>query len=374
MKEQTEKSSLERGFDDDLPLDRLERILSLYPTAETVADLLFEFRESDSITDMKRGELYPEVIGGVTRLRRTIARVYDVDMIQAQPNFSANGCIDSFLTYIQRWELTDDRRRGLLVTTPTYFRYYAKAEALRIKLLGIPLGPRFEYPLDEVLAAVKKQTPSCLFLVTPNNPTGIPIADEYLYEILDNVPDDLDIAIDRTCVNLNSEVSTKALLKKYSEKRIAIFHSFSKYYGMSHLRIGFTLLSNRKLAEELNRYLPFGLNLEAMLRATYILATKGELKPSERILGFIRKNRELVKSFLARNDGYDCSDSVSNYAVLRLPKQISSHDFHRRLLDKGIFVLGGHELPVPDHSTVRIHTGGPPIFMNRMLETIESWN
>jgi hypothetical protein len=96
---QTDKSSLERGFDDDLPLDRLERILSLYPSAEEVTDLLFELRESDSITDMKRGELYPEVIGGVTRLRRTIASVYGVDMIQAQPNFSANGCIRSCLSF-----------------------------------------------------------------------------------------------------------------------------------------------------------------------------------------------------------------------------------------------------------------------------------
>jgi histidinol-phosphate/aromatic aminotransferase/cobyric acid decarboxylase-like protein len=373
MSEQTEKSSLERGFDDDLPLARLERILSLYPTAEAVTELLFDIREADLITDMKRGELYPEVIGGVTRLRRTIARVYDVDMIQAQPNFSANGCIDSFLSYIQRLELTDDRRNGFLVTTPTYFRYYAKIEALRMRLLGIPFRTRYEYPLDEVLTAVTKGSPSCLFLVTPNNPTGTPIPDEYLYEILDSVPADLNVAIDRTCANIEPEVSTKALLKKYPDKRIAVFHSFSKYYGMSHLRIGFTLFSNHDLADEVDRYLPFGLNLEAMLRATYILATEGELKPSDRILCFIRENRNVVKSFLERNEGYDCSDFVSNYAVLTLPKEMSSRDFHRRLLDKGIFVMPGHELPVPDNRSVRIHTGGPPLFMNRMTEAIESW-
>jgi histidinol-phosphate/aromatic aminotransferase/cobyric acid decarboxylase-like protein len=270
--------------------------------------------------------------------------------------------------------LTDTSRNGFLVTIPTYFRYYAKIEALRMRLLGVPFRTRYEYPLDEVCAAVKKGSPSCLFLVTPNNPTGMPIPDEYLYEILDNIPDELNVAIDRTCANIIPEISTKALLQKYPHRRIAVFHSFSKYYGMSHLRIGFTLFSNRELAEEVNRYLPFGLNLEAMLRATYILATKGELKPSERILCFIRKNREAIMTFLARNDGYDCSDFVSNYAVLTLPKHLSSRDFHRRLFEKGILVMGGHELPVPDERSVRIHTGGPPAFMNRMLETIESWN
>ena len=374
MSDQIEISSLERGFDEDLPLEKLEKLLSIFPSEELVTNLLFDLRESDSITDMKRGELYPEVIGGVTRLRRTIARVYGVEMVQAQPNFSCNGCIDSFLAYIQNLECTDHRRSGFLVATPTYFRYYHKTEALRLRLLSVPYRAGFQYPLDEVLTAVTKESPSCLFLVTPNNPTGMAIPDEYLTEILNSVPADLNVAIDRTCANLNPEISTKSLLNKYPGKRLAIFHSFSKYFGMSHLRIGFTVFSNRELAEEVNRYLPFGLNLEAMLRATYILATQGELKPGKRILDFIRANQQAVKSFLLRNDGYGCSDFVSNYAILTLPPHISSQEFQRRLLEKGITVMGGHELPVPEPHSVRIHAGGPPQFINRMLETIESWN
>lgn len=371
---QTEKGLFEKGFDDDLPLEKLERMLSLFPDSDTVTDLLFELRELDSFTDMKRGELYPEVIGGVTRLRRTIANTYDVDMIQAQPNFSCNGCIDTFLSYIQRLELTDRNRQGLMVATPTYFRYYHKVEALRMKLLSFPLGPRYEYPLDQIMTGLKKETPSCFFIVTPNNPTGIPLPDDQLCEVLKNVPDDLNVAIDRTCANIESEISTKVLLKRYQHKRLAIFHSFSKYYGMSHLRIGFTVFSNRDLAAEVNRYLPFGLNLEAMLKATYILATQGEIKPSERILGFINKNRSAMKAFLERNEGYSCSDFKSNYAILTLPHHLSSREFYRRLLDKGILVMPGHELPTPDETSVRIHTGGPSWCMDRMLETIENWD
>lgn len=367
---QNEKGLYEKGFDDDLPIERLERIIDLFPSSETVTELLFELRELDSFTDMKRGELYPEVIGGVTRLRRTIARAYGVELIQAQPNFSCNGCIDTFLSYIQRRELTDSRRNGFMAATPTYFRYYHKVEALRMKLLSVPMRSNYEYPIDEVLAVLKKENPSCLFLVTPNNPTGLPIPDNQLLEILNSVPDDLDVAIDRTCANIDPEISTKTLLERYPHKRIAIFHSFSKYYGMSHLRIGFTVFSNHALASEVDRYLPFGLNLEALLRATYILSMEGELRPSERVLGFIRENRLAMKAFLERNDSYDCSDFKSNYAILTLPKRLTSHEFYRRLLDKGIFVMPGHELPTPDPSSVRIHTGGPLVYMKRMLEVM----
>lgn len=371
--EQSERGLFEKGFDDDLPQERLERIVKLFPDSEAVTDLLLEFRELDSFTDMKRGELYPEVIGGVTRLRRTIANVYELDMVQAQPNFSCNGCIDTFLSHIQRLELTDTRRNGFMIATPTYFRYYHKVEALRFKLMPIPVLENHEYPLDQLLAALKAQKPSCLILVTPNNPTGIPIPDKELFQILDNVPDDLNVAIDRTCANIETEVSTKSLLKKYPHKRLVIFHSFSKYYGMSHLRIGFSVFSNPDLASEVNRYLPFGLNLEALLKATYILSMQGELKPSDGILNNIRANKLLMTDFLHRHPEYSCTDFKSNYAVFFLPKALSSREFHSRLQHKGISVMPGHDLPEPDDYSIRLHVGGKPLFMERMIDTIESW-
>ncbi len=371
--QQSEKGLFEKGFDEDLPQERLQRILKLFPDSETVTDLLLEFRDDDSFTDMKRGELYPEVIGGVTRLRRTIAEVYEVDMVQAQPNFSCNGCIDTFLSYIQRLELTDNRQNGFMVATPTYFRYYHKVEALRFNFMPVPLLDNHQYPVDQLLEAIKTRKPSCLILVTPNNPTGIPIPDDELFQILANVPDDLNVAMDRTCANIDSEVSTKSLLRKYPNKRLVIFHSFSKYYGMSHLRIGFSVFSNNELAAEVNRYLPFGLNLEALLKATSILSTHGELRPSEAILSNIKNNKLMMNQFLGRHPEYSCTDFKSNYAIFFLPQQINSREFYSRLQDKGISVMPGHDLPEPDESSVRIHVGGKPLALELMLSTIESW-
>lgn len=371
--EQSERGLFEKGFDDDLPQERFERIVELFPDSQTVTDLMLEFREQDSFTDMKRGELYPEVIGGVTRLRRTITSVYDIDMVQAQPNFSCNGCIDTFLSHIQRLELTDTRRNGFMVATPTYFRYYHKVDALRLKLMPIPLLENHQYPLDGLLDALETQKPSCLILVTPNNPTGIPIPDNQLFQILDDAPDDLNVAIDRTCANIEPEVSTKFLLKKYPHKRLVIFHSFSKYYGMSHLRIGFSVFSNPDLATEVNRYLPFGLNLEALLKAIYILSTQGQLKPSDAILNNIRANKRLMNDFLDRHPEYSCTDFKSNYAVFFLPKAINSREFYGRLQDKGISVMPGHDLPEPDDYSIRFYVGGKPLFLERMIDTIENW-
>jgi histidinol-phosphate aminotransferase len=239
--------------------------------------------------------------------------------------------------------------------------------------MSIPVLANHEYPLDQLMDALKTQKPSCLILVTPNNPTGIPIPDEQLFQILDNVPDDLNVAIDRTCANIEPEVSTKFLINKYPHKRLVIFHSFSKYYGMSHLRIGFSVFSNADLAAEVNRYLPFGLNLEALLKATYILSTQGELKPSGGILDNIRANKTLMSDFLNRHPDYSCTDFKSNYAIFFLPKQINSREFYARLQDQGISVMPGHDLPEPDDYSIRLHVGGKQHFMERMIDTIEGW-
>jgi histidinol-phosphate/aromatic aminotransferase/cobyric acid decarboxylase-like protein len=370
---QTAKGLFETGFDDDISQENMARILALFPTTELISDGLLELRDERGFVDMKRGELYPEIIGGVTRLRRTIASVYGIDFVQAQPNFACNGCIDTFLTHVQRMELTDGKRAGFMVATPTYFRYNHKVEALRMKLVDVKFPSTYAYPVDEVISALHERRPSCLFLVTPNNPTGLPIPDDQLRQILDNTPEDVCVAIDRTCANVDPEISTKELVHRYPHKRLAIFHSFSKYYSMSHLRIGFSVFSNKELASEVNRYLPFGLNLEALLKATHILATGGEFKATPQVLENINDNRRLATEFLRRRPEYKLTDFRSNYALLTLPDNIDSKEFNARLQPLGIFVMPGHDFPQPNDRVVRLHTGGPKRYLQRVFEMIESW-
>jgi histidinol-phosphate/aromatic aminotransferase/cobyric acid decarboxylase-like protein len=142
---------------------------------------------------------------------------------------------------------------------------------------------------------------------------------------------------------------------------------------MSHLRIGFSVFSNPDLAAEVNRYLPFGLNLEALLKATYILSTQGELKPSDGILNNITANKRLMADFLNRRPEYSCTDFKSNYAVFFLPNQINSRQFFGRLQEKGISVMPGHDLPESDDYSIRLHVGGKPLFLERMIDSIDSW-
>jgi aspartate/methionine/tyrosine aminotransferase len=80
-----------------------------------------------------------------------------------------------------------------------------------------------------------------------------------------------------------------------------------------------------------------------------------------------------MNGFLSGNPEYSCTDFKSNYAIFFLPSHINSKDFHRRLQEKGISVMPGHDLPEPDEYSTRIHVGGKPVFLERMINTIDSW-
>ncbi len=408
MKTKSSESGLfESGFDQDIAPEQLKQLIEIFPTEDAVHENILSFRRSKGYVDMKRGELYPEIIGGVGRLRRTIAEAYGIDISQAQSNFACNGCIDALMVYVRiAWSAqrcsemrtllkeiknifdsgnTPDlhvlkragtipdsgQRPTLIVASPTYFRYYSATESKRIRLVTIPFRSDYSYPTEEVLEAVNREKAFGLILVSPNNPTGMAIPDAVLRDIISGVPDDCIVALDRTCVNVIHEVPTADLLKQHASSRLVVFHSFSKYYSMSHIRIGFSVFSNRDFAKEVEPMLPFGLNLEGILKATKILS-RGPLKPSSHVLKNVQINQQLIRKFLSESPGYSVTPFSSNYALMQLPPELTSDIFAQAMLSKGIFIMPGHEFPEPNPRWVRIHTGGLPETTEKLIEAIEN--
>ena len=80
-----------------------------------------------------------------------------------------------------------------------------------------------------------------------------------------------------------------------------------------------------------------------------------------------------MNSFLDQRPDYSCSDFKSNYAVLTLPDNISTHEFQDRMMTRNISVMPGHDLPEVEKRSIRIHCGGPPDHFEMMVNEIEGW-
>lgn len=350
----------------------IRQLLQLFPNQLDQVAKIKKLRLEHGLVDMKRGELYPEIIAFSSELRRAIARTYEVDLEQAQPNFGCNGCIDSFFSFLQGQQ--PRRSRGsFLVAVPTYFRYHDKANNLGFEIIDISFNPDGSYPVEKALSIASKLDIDFLLLVTPNNPTGVPISDDEIIQIIEGVPDDLVIVIDRTCVNIEHEIGTKDLIRRFRGRKLVIFHSFSKYYGYSHHRIGFSLVANRELALQMQRYLPFGLNLHATLLAIDVLQGGEGLRPNREIIRSISANEAEMLRFLDCCPDFQCTGFKSNYAVITLPQGMEGSALCNELWRQRISVMPGEHLHGEHNNTIRIHCGGPPTEFGRMLEAIESF-
>jgi len=352
----------------DSELDELEKT---YAPQLSIDNAFLTRRRELGLVDLKRGELYPEIIGFGVQIKRILSMTYGLEAFQVQPNFGCNGCIDAFLNAVQ---FSRTSRRGkVVVATPTYFRYYQKLDSLGLELEGVPVLNDFQVDVDALLEKVNEVNPVCVLLVTPNNPTGVPIPDEAIVRLIENIPEEVPVAIDRTCVNIDTEISSKELISKFREKRLVIFHSFSKYKSLSHMRLGFSLISNPEFAIEMSRFEPFGLNLEALVRGIRILAEDGELKPSQTILTRIRANRYEMERFILSNPEFQCSDFRSNYGILTVPMYLDPRLLSKNLRESGFLVMPGYELPGTDANTFRIHCGGEPSEFSKFIDAIKEY-
>lgn len=381
---------IDRGFDTPFSAERLERLCGCMGDEEQLQALVDEFHEEDHAIDMKRGEFYPEILRGIAGLKDAAAKAYGVTTAQVHPNFGSNGNIDTILTAIKLAEVKNGigvpivengvvlpnktaTLGGVLMVSPTYFRNYNSCESKQLRLILVPLRTSdWQINTDAFIDRTARDKPSAVWLVTPNNPTGIPIPDQDLLRIIEATPDDTAIVIDRTLVNIRPEIETVALLKKFSSKRLVVLHSFSKYAAMSHLRVGIALYSQIGFADEVKGLLPLGLGVEGAIKAARLLAV-GPLRPSESVCRNIAESRAALQSFCSKHPSFRMTDFVANYVMLEVPPGMDSAWVVNELRVRGVIAMGGEDFPQDRRpGMLRLHAGGPPQYMLRTVEALSA--
>src|SRR5579872_5618507 len=187
---------VDRGFDSDFGSERIDQLFEVFGSESRFQDLIDQIHEEDRTIDMKRGEFYPEILRCIASMKRALANAYGIDPRQAHPSFGTNGSIDTIMMAMKLREInrrsTGPRSGGMLVATPTYFRNYNSCASKQMRMIAIPLRPDdWQIDVPRFLDALESENPTVVFLVTPNNPTGLPIPDEHLVQILDAIPDDV---------------------------------------------------------------------------------------------------------------------------------------------------------------------------------------
>lgn len=176
----------------------------------------------------------------------------------------------------------------------------------------IPLDAGHRQDLQAAAAAITDAT-RCIFVCTPNNPTGTVATRTEVESLLAAVPDDVLVVIDEAYAEFVDDpaaVNGLELLDDYPN--VAVLRTFSKAYGLAGLRVGYAV-AHPQLAEALRKTaIPFGVSVVAHDAAIASLVAEAELL--ERV-ALLRIERSRVHQAL-RDAGWDIPDSQGNFVWL----------------------------------------------------------
>lgn len=202
-------------------MDRNESGFGVAPMAEEAI--------KEQLTDLSR---YPENSG--YSLREVLAAAYGLEPDQI---IVGNG------SYELLWLIASvflDEKSESIITAPTFIWYKTYSTLLGGTVKEVPLKD-LKVDLTAVQAAVSPAT-RLIWLCNPNNPTGEYIPEKAMDEFLNSVDKDIAVVIDEAYLEFIDGYTpsmTIDLLTKHPN--VIILRTFSKFYGLASLRIGYAL-------------------------------------------------------------------------------------------------------------------------------------
>jgi len=194
-------------------------------------------------------------------LREKLAKHYKLDKHQ----FILGNGSDEVLRFIAAAYVNPGDE--VLISEVTFSEYVFSTTLFDARQIMIPTK-NLAYDLEAFLKAITAKT-KIIYLCSPNNPTGLIIEKNKLYQFLKQVPKHVLVVIDEAYYEYAMESKDYHDSVPWIEefKNIIVLRTFSKIYGLAGLRIGYGI-ATRKIIDDLQKTRePFNVNLIAQMAA-----------------------------------------------------------------------------------------------------------
>jgi len=308
------------------------------------------FRVQEALATFDRYHHYPDAQARAARER--IAAYAGTSVERLIIGNGADELIDlMFLT-------TLDPGDEVIIPTPTFGVYKARAELFGGTAVEVPRLPDFELDIDAMLAAVTDRT-KLIIVTSPNNPTGNLATNQQIVRLLQT---GALVLLDEAYFEMSGKTSLP-LVGEFDN--LAILRTFSKWAGLAGLRIGYAILPHFLVEQIWKVKPPFNVSQAGLVA---IEASLDDVEYLHGTLNRIRAERGRLFRKLKRVEYLNPYPSQGNYFLCRVTRG-DAHDVHLRLADRGIMVraYGGGEL----RDCLRI-TVGKPEDTDRLINALQT--
>jgi histidinol-phosphate aminotransferase len=181
-----------------------------------------------------------------------------------------------------------------IVVVPAFDMYAACTDAAGGKVIEVPLGPGFEFPLDNVLAAINERT-RLIWLTNPNNPTGQSIPRDAIVRIATWASNAL-VFVDEAYVDFGgATLIGDPVLEQLPH--VVVGRTFAKAYGLAGIRAG-AVVGDQETIASLRRVVPpYSINICA---AAALPAAFGDTAYYDWYLGQVAQSKMMLYDTLER--------------------------------------------------------------------------
>ncbi|HWR14076.1 MAG TPA: histidinol-phosphate transaminase [Terriglobales bacterium] len=146
-----------------------------------------------------------------------------------------------------------------ILVVPTFGMYAIYIQATGAKIVTVTMRENFEFPIEEIIAAVTPKT-RMIALANPNNPSGTAAEPNELLRIVESAPN-AAVLIDEAYFEFYGQ-SVLGALPKYDNLFVA--RTFSKAYGLAGLRLGVLVGSSNQMEMVRRVSSPYNVNASAL--------------------------------------------------------------------------------------------------------------
>lgn len=233
-----------------------------------------------------------------------------------------------------------------IIIEPAFEMYAACTEAAGGRVVRIPPGPDFAFPIDAILSAISDHT-RVIYLTDPNNPTGLAIPTGAVERIAAAAPQAI-VLLDEAYADFSGRTFIGPALDRH--RNLIVGRTFAKAHGLAALRAG-AIVAHPDTLEPLRRMLPpYTLNVCAVRALTAALQDRSYL---DWYVAQSNHSRQLIYSFCDVR-GFQYWRSEANFVLLRVGDAATS--LTEGLADRGVFIRDRSAAPGCD-GCIRITAG-----------------
>ncbi len=214
----------------------------------------------------------------------------------------------------------------VIVPFPTYTHFLTYVESRGAVIRKAESEDVFNPGISSIISKINYKT-KLIYIVNPNNPTGVLLSLAEIRKVLEMASDSI-VIVDEAYYEF-SGMSAVDLIDEYDN--LIVTRTFSKAWAMAGLRVGYAMSNSANILALSRIFNPKSVNVLAQIAAS---AALDDIDYTRRYINEVTASKHILIDYFSRK-GIEAHNSEANYIMVHYP---AVHDLLAEMEKENVFV------------------------------------